>query len=346
MKIIAYPAFKTKYKNPYNWLLYTNMLSQGVIVEEFSFHKILNNKYDIFHLHWVVETIVRHPNPLIVWIRVLSMLLLIDWSKARGTRIIWTIHDENPHSILHVQIADWFQKEFVKRIDGYINLSIKGKNIAEQIFPSLINKSSSIVYHGHYLNFYPNHINHSQAREKIGIFDHFKVVLFFGYIDFYKNIPHLIKIFRKLSPEDWLLVIAGKVEAPLLKEEILSVCENDLRIKLFLNYIPDAQVQFYFKAAELVILPFKEILNSGSALLALSFDCPILVPNLGSMPELQSQTGEDWIKLYTGELTTEILREGLTWSIQKRQVKNPPLNQLDWHILSQQTLDFYRLIKR
>ncbi len=346
MKIIAYPAFKTKYKNPYNWLLYTNMLQQGVIVEEFSFNKILNNKYDIFHLHWVVETIVRHPNPLIVWIRVISMLLLIDWAKARGTRIIWTIHDENPHSILHVQIADWFQKEFFKRIDGYISLSTKGKNVAEQILPSLINKSSSIVYHGHYRDFYPNQINQNQAREILGISKNIQVMLFFGYIDIYKNIPHLIKIFRELSPDNWLLVIAGKIEHSLLKKEILSASENDCRIKLFLNYIPDAQVQFYFKAAELVVLPFKEILNSGSALLALSFDCPILVPSLGSMPELQSQIGEDWIKLYPGELTTKTLSEGLTWSLQKRQKQNPPLNQLDWHILSQKTLDFYRLIKR
>ncbi|MBH8576099.1 glycosyltransferase [Nostocaceae cyanobacterium CENA369] len=346
MKIIAYPAFKTKYKNPYNWLLYTNMLQQGVIVEEFSPNKLLSKKYDIFHLHWVVETIVRHPNPFIVWIRAISMLILIDWVKSTGTRIIWTMHDETPHSILHLQVADWFQKEFVKRIDGYISLSTTGKTIAEQMLLPLKNKPCSIVPHGHYRDFYPNQITESQARKELNIPDNCKMLLFFGYIETYKNVPHLINVFRELAPSNWILVIAGKLERDHLKTEILSASENDYRIKLFLDYIPDNLVQLYFKAAELVILPFKEILNSGSALLALSFDRPILAPYLGSMPELQSQVGKDWMKLYTGELTTKTLNEGLIWSRQQKSHKSPSLDKLDWDILSKKSLDFYRLTNR
>ncbi|AFY32577.1 glycosyltransferase family 4 protein [Calothrix sp. PCC 7507] len=345
MKIIAYPAFKTKYKNPCNWLLYTNMLQQEVMVAEFSAKKLLSEKYDIFHLHWVVETIVRHPNSFIVWMRAISMLMLIDWAKSRGTRIIWTIHDENPHSILHLQIANWFQKEFIKRIDGYISLSTIGKNIAEKKLPELKTKPCCLVPHGHYRNFYPDQITSSAARALLNIPDNYQILLFFGYIDDYKNVPHLIKIFRELDTSNWLLVVAGKLESPHLKTEILSAAENDERVKLFLNYIPDDQVQLYFKAAKLVVLPFKEILNSGSALLALSFDCPILVPQLGAMPELQSQVGEDWIKLYAGELTNENLREGLNWSAQQTRLQSPPLDKLDWKISSQNIVDFYRLTK-
>jgi len=345
MKIIAYPAFKTKYKNPYNWLLYTNMLQPGVTVAEFSPKKLLSEQYDIFHLHWVVETIVRHRNPFVVWMRAISILILIDWVKSRGTRIIWTIHDENPHSILHSKIADWFQKEFIKRIDGYISLSAIGKDIAEKILPEIKNKPSYIVPHGHYRSFYPQQITRNQAREKLNIPDNCRILLFFGYIDVYKNVPHLIKIFRELASPDWLLVVAGKLERPHLQMEILSSAENDERVKLVLNYIPDEQVQLYFKAAELVVLPFTEILNSGSALLALSFDSPILVPRLGSMPELQSQVGEDWIKLYTGELTRDNLDAGLKWSIKQARPQSPILDQLDWQISSKNVLDFYRLIK-
>ncbi|WYL96318.1 MAG: glycosyltransferase family 4 protein [Gloeotrichia echinulata IR180] len=346
MKVIAYPAFKTKYKNPYNWLLYTNMLKQDVTVEEFSPKKILLEKYDIFHVHWVVETIVRHPHPLIVWMRAIIMLILIDWAKIRGTRIIWTIHDENPHFILHVRIADWFQKEFIKRIDGYISLSGAGKDIAENCLAPLKDKPCCILPAGHYRDFYPNQITRNQARIELNLPDNYRILLFFGYIDIYKNVPHLIKIFRQLAPPDWLLVVAGKIERPHLENEILSASENDDKIKLVLKYVPDDQVQLYFKAAELVVLPFKEILNSGSALLALSFDCPILAPHLGSMPELHSEVGEDWMKLYTGELTQENLQEGLNWSIQQPRPQSPPLDKLDWYSLSQKNAEFYRLIKR
>ncbi|MDJ0553993.1 MAG: hypothetical protein QNJ68_06060 [Microcoleaceae cyanobacterium MO_207.B10] len=65
MRIIAWPAFKTKYKNPYNWLLYSQILQQGVKVTEFSLTKLLREHYDICHLHSPTETIVCHPNPVI-----------------------------------------------------------------------------------------------------------------------------------------------------------------------------------------------------------------------------------------------------------------------------------------
>ncbi|NES71434.1 MAG: group 1 glycosyl transferase, partial [Okeania sp. SIO2D1] len=77
MKIIAWPAFKTKYKNPYNWLLYSQVVQQGVTVTEFSFSKLLRQYYDIFHLHWPTETIVRHPNLVIAGLRAVTMLFAI-----------------------------------------------------------------------------------------------------------------------------------------------------------------------------------------------------------------------------------------------------------------------------
>ncbi|MDY7008651.1 MAG: hypothetical protein SWX82_33215 [Cyanobacteriota bacterium] len=55
---------------------------------------------------------------------------------------------------------------------------------------------------------------------------------------------------------------------------------NDSRIKLKFGFVPDKKLQEYFRAANFVVLPFKDILNSGNALLALSFDCPVLVSAL------------------------------------------------------------------
>src|SRR3546814_7963709 len=63
--------------------------------------------------------------------------------------------------------------------------------------------------------------------------------------------------------------------------------------------------------ADAVVLPYRDIVNSGSALLALSRFRPVIAPRLGSLIELQGQVGEDWLWLYDGPLTGERMREGI-----------------------------------
>ncbi len=344
MKVIAWPAFKTKYKNPYNWLLYTQMSQPGVTVTEFSFKTILQDHYDIFHLHWPVETIVRHPNFFIAWTRARLMLALIDWIRYRETRIIWTIHDQKPHLLLHPKLANWFESEFIKRVDGYINLCQCSQDLTSLSFPILKHSLNTIIPHGHYRDVYPNHISKTQATDSLNLPENNHVLMFLGYIDRYKNVPKLIQVFRELNPQNWMLVIAGKPEFSELAEDVIQAAANDENIILDLKFIPDEQIQIYLNAADLVVLPFQQILNSGSAILALSFDCPVLLPKQGALAELQTQVGVDWVKLYEGEFTATVLQKGLNWAIETVRSKQTPLDVLDWEKLSQQTLNFYEKV--
>jgi beta-1,4-mannosyltransferase len=344
MKIIAWPAFKTKYKNPYNWLLYSHMVEQNVTVEEFTFSKLLCQNYDIFHLHWPTETILRHSSLIVALARVFTMLLAIKWAKVRGTKIIWTIHDEYPHSLLHPKLAIWFQSNFIKQVDGCISHSRISKELAKKTFPSLHYLPHLVIPHGHYRQVYPNNISREAARSNLDIPTDCHLLLFLGYIDYYKNIPHLVQVFRELNPADWMLLIAGKIEVPELGNQISNLAVNDSRIKLRFGFVPDEQLQLYFQAASLVVLPFQEILNSGSALLALSFDSPILVPDKGSMAELQEQVGVEWVKLYPGELTKEDLATGLDWAVKGERSLQTNLDDLEWSGLAKKTIQYFEKI--
>lgn len=344
MRIIAFPAFKTKYKNPYNWLLYSHMVDQGVTVEEFSLSKLLLQHYDIFHLHWPTETIVRHPNPLVAALRAITMLLVIDWARVRGTRVIWTIHDEYPHSLLHPKLAAWFQSEFIKRVDGCISHSQMGQALASDTFPRLRDRPHIVILHGHYREVYPNLVSREAARSNLDIPPGCHLLLFLGYIDYYKNVPHLVQVFRELAPTNWMLLVAGKIEVPELSTQISTLAANDSRVKLCFGFVPDEQLQLYFRAADLVVLPFQEILNSGSALLSLSFDSPILVPQKGAMAELQEQVGAEWVKLYPGELTTEFLGAGLDWAFHEGRSLQANLEKLEWSRLGRQTIEYFEHI--
>ncbi|WP_414564042.1 MULTISPECIES: glycosyltransferase family 4 protein [unclassified Anabaena] len=320
------------------------MLEYGATVEEFSFSKLLCQHYDIFHLHWPTETILRHPNLVVAFLRAITLLLAINWAKVRGTKIIWTIHDEYPHSLLHPQLANWFQSQFIKQVDGCISHSQMSKELAKKAFPELQNISHQVILHGHYRQIYSNKITREAARSSFDIYPGCNLLLFLGYIDYYKNIPHLVQVFRELDINNWVLLIAGKIEVPELGTQISNLAGNDSRVKLHFSFVPEEQLQIYFHAADLVVLPFQEILNSGSALLALSFDSPILVPDKGSMKELQEQVGIEWVKLYPGELTTEVLATALDWAIQGERSLQANLENLEWSGLAKQTIQYFENI--
>ncbi|NES69652.1 MAG: glycosyltransferase, partial [Okeania sp. SIO2D1] len=231
-----------------------------------------------------------------------------------------------------------------KRVDGFISHCQVSKELAESTFPRLSDRPHAVIPHGHYREVYPNNINCEVAKTNLDVPFDSHVLLFLGYIDYYKNVPHLVQVFRELAPANWILLVAGKLEVPELEEQIFQAVANDFRVKLQLEFVSDEKLQEYFQTADLVILPFQDILNSGSALLALSFDCPILVPQKGAMAELQEQVGQNWIKLYSGELTTDILESGLEWALEERRSPQANLEKLEWSRLSQQTIEAYRKI--
>ena len=346
LKIAAWPAFKNKYKNPYNWLLYSHMSQADVSVREFSPKILLRENCDILHFHWPVEMIVDHPNWLVAFLRSLSLILLMKWVKFRGTRIIWSFHNELPHSTLHPQLANWFQGLFIHQLDGYISLCRHGQGRAKKLFPTLKKLPCWIIPHGHYQEIYPNSISKVDARARLRIPEGFHSLVFLGQIRPYKNVPRLIRIFRELAPLNWQLSIAGMANSTDLRESLFEAADKDARVKFFLDFVPDDEIQIYLNAADLVVLPFESILNSGSAILALSFNRPILVPNIGAMEELQSLVGKEWVALYSGDFAAEALSQGLSWAVNTPRSVMANLEALDWGKISKETVSAYEALVR
>ena len=166
-----------------------------------------------------------------------------------------------------------------------------------------------------------------------------------GQIRRYKNVPHLIRVFRE-SGVDATLLIAGKISPPELETEIRDAARGGDRIVIDARFLPDDDIAAALAAADLVILPYARIQNSGSAILAVSADRPVLVPQLGAMRELQEQLGDDWVRLYDGDLTSADLTRALEWSVASGRPDRAELGALDWDVIAAQTMDAYRSILR
>ncbi|HEY1987250.1 MAG TPA: glycosyltransferase [Terracidiphilus sp.] len=334
MKIIAAPAFKNRAGNPYNSLLYSHMQAE---VSEFSNRVAPDGSYAILHFHWPERELNTRWNPLIILARLWLKLFIMRRWRARGTKIVWTVHNLKSHEHAHPRLERWFWRRFTAQLDGVIALSGDGLNAARREHPAVVSLPGFVIPHGHYRGAYPDHPG-VDARAVLGIDPQAKVFLFFGKIRPYKNVPALIAAFHELPGEELRLYIVGEPSNADNAEEVRRMAAVDSRIRVHFEHVPADFVENYFRAADLVVLPYREIVNSGTALLALSFDRPVVVPLKGAMGELAAAVGDAWVRTYSDQLGAEVLRQSLVWAANTARPREAPLDAFAWSTLAAQTL--------
>src|SRR5205085_5399609 len=128
-----------------------------------------------------------------------------------------------------------------------------------------------------------------------------------------------------------------------LRWAIESAAQGDARIRLELREIGDDELQLFLNAADLVVLPYERVLNSGSALLALSFGRPVLVPRTGPMADLQAALGDGAVRLYSPPLSSDQLRDALaTAAPDPAAVVDRLRMQQDWAAIADRTISLYQ----
>ncbi|MDD2943360.1 MAG: glycosyltransferase [bacterium] len=337
MEIIARPAFSNRDQNPYNFLLYSSLKSQGVVVhEKLGFSSLLKSK--VIHVHWP-ESFLNQEKMISVLLRALLLFGVVFSAKVFGLKLVWTVHNLKPHERRHPKLNAWFYEKFPKLCHGLIFLSDFTKNKAMVEIPSMKSVKSRVVLHGHYRDVFPEPKSRSFAKKELGINPATKVVLFFGMIRRYKNVPLLIERFNELNESGAMLIVAGSVvNDNSLEREILELSKGKENIVLDLNRISEEKLHLLISASDCIVLPYADVANSGSILLALSLNRMVLAPNKGSLSEIRSYVGNDYLHLYEGDFTRESLEDGLSNGGREREVD---MSAFDWGVLAKQTHDFY-----
>ncbi len=315
-------------------------------VQELSSPLILRNSSNILHIHWP-ESLIAAKNPVRAWLKAQEYRLAFRVARRRGIKIVWTVHDLAPHDLVYPAIELPFWHEFIASADGIIALTHEGLKLALERYTPLQEVPAFVIPHGHFREAYPRTLSREQARRKLGVSDSEFVLTFFGQIRPYKNVPRLIRAFSDLDDPQLRLFVCGRLSKRVdLGDEIRTAAAGDPRIRLVLRYIEGSEIETYLTASDLVVLPYNEILNSGSAFLGLSFDRPILVPDIGAMPELRRAVGEEWVHTYHGEITARALQQAINWARQSPRAQQAPLDEFDWDRIGLKTLAAYRDIIR
>jgi D-inositol-3-phosphate glycosyltransferase len=138
----------------------------------------------------------------------------------------------------------------------------------------------------------------SEAKRKLGINQGEKVLLFFGNIAPYKGLEYLLSAFVRLCAQvtDYRLLVVGRPKGPCEYwtdlEEMMAALDSSRVIKR-IEYVPDQETELYFKAADVLVLPYTEVFQSGVLFLGYSFGLPALVANVGSLRDdvVEGETG-------------------------------------------------------
>ncbi|MCO5215738.1 MAG: glycosyltransferase family 4 protein [Thermomicrobiales bacterium] len=329
--------------NPYLDLLYQEVESLGAEVDGYSLRNrgMLGKRYDVIHIHWPDDLFNRH-SLIQASLLAIASVLAITLLKLRGAKLIWTAHDVQEFEVRQPWLRRpmWFW--FLRQVDGVITLTEAGHTAIYAKYPRLKKVKSWIIPHGLYSTSYENTIDSSEARTHLNLAPENKVILFFGNVRPYKNVPELIYAFRKIEDCSYRLIIAGRPIDQQIKEEISALAADDNRIMLQLDFIQPNDVQVYLNASDILVLPFREILNSGSTHLAISFNKPVLVPKIGSLEEIAEEFGSDLVMTYDGELNAEILTDALEQACSSPECYPQIPDYLQWSSIGANTISAYR----
>ncbi|MDE1870022.1 MAG: glycosyltransferase [Candidatus Micrarchaeota archaeon] len=266
------------------------------IVENLSlFEIIFSKKGTIFHIHFP-EEMYNSNSQLWRLIRAFWTMLQLLIIKIKGSVIVWTLHDTVPHEPFNTSKIDIFIRKILSRFARLVFIhSIYSGRELHRYYNKKVN--SILVPHGNYINFWGNSkISRTFARNKLGVKKGAFVYLFFGRIRQYKGVDNLIKAFKKMEEPNLNLIIAGvpagsNWDIKQNKKNILDFISNDERILPHLKWIEKRDVSTYFNAADVVVLPFERITNSGSLITAISFGKPFVIPNKKTLLELVNKNG-------------------------------------------------------
>ena len=220
--------------------------------------------------------------------------------RLLGRRIVHTAHNVNARK--RDKIDSWMNR-LTLRIQYALThkIFVHTRRMREELIADFaVPPEKAVVIPFGINNTLPNtELTPEQARQSLGLDPAHKVLLFFGRVTPYKGLDHLIAALAELAKKDesYRLLVAGPIKNcdDYWRQIQEAINRIGLRAKIIehTGFIPDEKVEIYFKAADVVILPYTDIFQSGVLSLGYSFGLPVVVADVGSLKEdvIEGRTG-------------------------------------------------------
>jgi len=291
--VATFPDIDRLASNPYWVILRSALRDTGVSfapeVSQFGRRWLWASRssVNVLHFHYVQQFYAYEGTKArLRWVLRFARNLML--ARLWGYRTVFTLHNLQPTYPLFPRWVDYLGHWVAANLTHSVIVHCEYARSALAAYFGR-HRNVHLVPHPHFVGLYANVISVQDARIRLGLGPREKVFLFFGGIRPNKGLKSLIKAFIQMPDEDWRLIIAGKPWPPAdYLHALMELGKQDKRIRFFARFIPDEDAQVFMNAADVVVLPFASILTSGSAVLAMSFGRPLVVPAMGCLPELVS----------------------------------------------------------
>jgi glycosyltransferase involved in cell wall biosynthesis len=256
---------------------YFRLLAYAATAKPKIFHVLWNNKFELF-----------------------DRTALMLFYKLLGKKIVLTAHNVNAGA--RDGNDSWLNRATLKfqyRRCDHIFLhteKMRGELISGY---GVSAKKTSVIPFGLNSTVPDSALTPDDARKRLGLGAREKTLLFFGNIAPYKGVEFLVDAFFEIAgrDENYRLIIAGRPKGgesywAKLQEKInASPARGKFLLKI--EFVPDAETEIYFKAADVLILPYTHIFQSGVLFLGYNFGLPVIAADVGSLKDeiIEGRTG-------------------------------------------------------
>lgn len=288
----------------------------------FSFKRGIFGSYDVFHVHWP-EVVYGGSGAVKGFAKEMLFALVLARVQLSGAAVVRTRHNIQPHSS-----RTRFQQLLDAWVDRLTTATIR-LNDSTECIPG---RPATTILHGHYRDWYARNPVQQKIPGRIG---------YFGLIRDYKGVENLLSAFLNTDLPGLTLSIAGKPSSSTMTERLHSMAQGNPVVDLDLRFLSDAELVQAVSAAELIVLPYALMHNSGAALAALSLNRPILVPDTAANRMLSVEVGEGWVHLFSGVLDLRDLESAVRSHREKPPVGEPDLSARSWRTTGSDHLRFF-----
>lgn len=263
--------------------------------------------------------------------------------KSSKTKVISILDNIIPHE---KRIGDrLFTKYFIKPVDGFISMS---KSVLHDLSSFDTIKPTLFIPHPIYDN-YGDAIDKNTAKTFLNISEDEKIILFFGYIRKYKGLDLLLEAmhYQKIKESNIKVLIAGEYYGnEKYYQEIIEKYNLHNQVILHTDFIPNSEVKYYFSAADCVVQPYKSATQSGISQLAYHFETPMIVTNVGGLPEIVPHEKVGYVVPPNPQAIAKAILDFYEKNKQSEFKKNIKVEKkkYTWNRFTEKLLDFYKAL--
>jgi len=242
----------------------------------------------VFHILW---------NNKLEWC---DRTLLLAYYKLLGKRLVFTVHNVN---IRERDGNDSALNRFTLGVQYRLvdHLFVHTQKMAAELTRSfgVPAEKISVIPFGINGTVPDTALTPAEARSCLGLGSKDKVLLFFGNIARYKGLEFLVEALPTVleAHPETRLIVAGRPKGAETYwraiEDRIAALGMEARVMKRIEYVPDAQTEVYFKAADVLVLPYTDVFQSGVLFLGYNFGLPAIAADVGALREeiVEGETG-------------------------------------------------------